>query len=154
MLNIKMIGYGKTKIFSNNKNRMINLEVASNKINNYILKSGDIFSFNAVVGPRTLENGFKVAHSISNGKLVETVGGGICQISSTLNIAVKEAKLKVIEVHKHSKEVEYAMPKDEAAVAYGILDYKFKNTIDNEIEIVSRVNIEKMEVEVAIYEKL
>ena len=152
--NLKLIGIGKTKIYSNDKNRMINLEVASGKINNYILKPNEIFSFNNVLGKRTEENGYKLAESIDNGKIVKTIGGGICQVSTTLNIAVNMAKLKVIERHIHSKSVEYALPKDEAAVSYNELDYKFQNNKENNIKIVSKIDKNKMEVVVKIYEEI
>jgi len=152
--NFKLIGIGKTDIYSNDKNRMVNLEVASNKINNYILKPKEIFSFNKVLGNRTKENGYMLAESIDNGKIVKTIGGGICQISTTLNIAVNNAKLKVIERHIHSKAVEYALPKYEAAVAYNELDYKFQNTKEKNIKITSEISKNKMEVIVSIYEEI
>lgn len=148
-----LIGMGKTKIHSNDNNRMQNLILASESINNYILKPNEIFSFNKVLGNRTIEKGYKLAESIDNGKIVKTIGGGICQISTTLNIAVKQAKLKVLEVHIHSKVVEYALPKDEAAVSYGILDYIFKNNKNNDIKIVSYIDLQEKEVIVEIYEE-
>lgn len=154
MDNFKLIGIGKTHIYSNDKNRMINLEVASNKINNYILRKYEIFSFNDVLGERTKENGYMLAESINNGEIVKTIGGGICQISTTLNIAVNHANLKVIERHIHSKSVEYANPKDEAAVSYGELDYRFQNNRDNNIKIISEIYKNKMEVVIRIYEEM
>lgn len=153
-INLKLIGKGITKIYSKDKNRIVNLEIASDKINNYILKPNKEFSFNKVLGKRTLENGYKIAESIDNGKIVKTVGGGICQVSSTLNIAVKMANLKILEVHKHSKAVEYTTPEYEAAVAYPTLDYRFINNKDKNIIIKSVINLNKMEVKVELYEEM
>lgn len=151
--NLNLIGKGMTKIYSSDKNRMINLEIASDKINNYILKPNEEFSFNKILGKRTEENGYKLAESIDNGKIVKTIGGGICQISSTLNIAVKMANLKILEVHKHSKTVEYTTPNYEAAVAYPSLDYRFINNRLNNIVIKSKVDKKSMKVDVYIYEE-
>lgn len=151
--NFNLIGNGMTKIYSSDKNRMINLQIASNKINNYMLKPNEEFSFNKILGKRTEENGYKLAESIDNGKIVKTIGGGICQISSTLNIAVKMANLKILEVHKHSKNVEYTTPNYEAAVAYPSLDYRFINNRKNNIVIKSRVDEKSMKVDVYIYEE-
>ncbi len=151
--NLNLIGKGMTKIYSSDKNRMINLEIASDKINNYILKPNEEFSFNKILGKRTEENGYKLAESIDNGKIVKTIGGGICQISSTLNIAVKMANLKILEVHKHSKTVEYITPNYEAAVAYPSLDYRFINNRLNNIVIKSKVDKKSMKVDVYIYEE-
>lgn len=152
--NYNLIGKGKTKIYSNDENRTHNLFQASNSINNYVLKPGDVFSFNKVLGPRTEENGYKIADSIDNKKIVKTIGGGICQVSTTLNKAVKNANLEIVEVHRHSKHVEYAKPEDEAAVSYGELDYRFKNNRNKSIKIISNIDINKMEVTVKIYEEM
>ena len=152
--NYKIIGTGKTKIYSNDENRTHNLFQASNSINNYIVGPAEIFSFNKTLGERTEENGYKLAESIDNKKIVKTIGGGIGQVSTTLNKAVKDAKLEVIEAHKHSKSVDYSKPEDEAAVVYGQLDYRFKNNRSKPVKIVSKVDIDNMEVIVKIYEKV
>ena len=117
---------------------------------------GEIFSFNKVLGERTLKNGYKLAESIDNGKIVKTVGGGICQVSTTLNIALNNVGVEIIERHHHSAPVNYANKKEEAAVAYGTLDYRFKNTTDKSLIIKANIDIDQnnMKVVVEIYEEM
>lgn len=151
---LNLLGKGITKIFSKDENRMNNLEVAAFKINNYVVAPGEIFSFNKVLGERTLKNGYKLAESIDNGKIVKTVGGGICQVSTTLNIALNNVGVEIIERHHHSAPVNYANKKEEAAVAYGTLDYRFKNTTDKSLIIKANIDQNNMKVVVEIYEEM
>ena len=146
---MRLLSSSSTKIINKDENRMINIENASKAINNYIVEPKSEFSFNEVVGERTIERGYKFANSISNGKIVKTVGGGICQVSTTLNMAVKKLNLDIKEVHIHSRPIDYAKREDEAAVSWGEKDYRFVNNTKDTIKIESR--IENGKVIVSLY---
>ncbi|MCQ6512826.1 VanW family protein, partial [Vibrio parahaemolyticus] len=89
---------------SNNKERNNNIYLAANAINNYVLFPGETFSFNKVVGERSAGKGYLPATVIVKGEYSEDLGGGICQVSSTLFNAVDNAGLKVVKRYSHSKE--------------------------------------------------
>jgi len=119
----------------NNANRGENIRLASQKINGKILAPGETFSFNEVVGPRTVESGYKAAHAYSNGEVVDEVGGGVCQVSSTLYNAVLRADLKVTERVNHMFTVGYVELGMDATVSYGGVDFKFVNNTEWPIKI-------------------
>lgn len=120
--------------------RTTNLKLASSKINGYVLMPGETFSYNDVVGERTIEAGFQMAGVYSNGQEVEGLGGGICQISSTLyNIAVK-SNLEIVERENHLFLTGYLPAGQDATVVYGSIDFKFKNTRNYPVKIVSTVD--------------
>jgi vancomycin resistance protein YoaR len=143
------IGNCKTQLLNKTKNRVSNISLAAKKINGCKVKSGAKFSFNDRVGKRDAQNGFKVATVIVKGEYSEDMGGGVCQLSSTLFNAVDRAKLEVLERHAHSKGVAYLPPGRDAAVSYGYLDFKFKNNKDYTIEI--KAWVENNQVHVSIY---
>ena len=112
-----------------------------------LLKNGETFSFCNTVGKATPDRGYKKADVFdSNGNVIKGYGGGNCQISSTLyNAVLKLDKLEVVERHEHSKKVYYVPEGKDAAVAYGSVDFKFKNDYDNDIKIycsASKYNID------------
>lgn len=124
----------------NDKNKVNNLEIAANKINGVILKPGETFSYNKTLGARTVENGYKEAPIYSNGKVVNGLGGGICQISTTLYNSVILADLEVVERQNHMFVPSYVRAGHDATVVYGSIDFKFKNTRDYPIKIVASAN--------------
>lgn len=111
-----------------NIGRSKNIELSSIAINNVIVGSGDIFSFNSTVGPRDVTTGYQEAPEIIHGKVVMGIGGGICQTSSTLFNAIDQLDVKTIERHHHSKDVKYVPRGRDATVSFGGLDYRFQNT--------------------------
>lgn len=119
------------------KNRSANLTLAAAKINGIILAPGSIFSYNDAVGPRTAENGFKEAPIYENGETVQGMGGGVCQISSTLYSAVLYADLQVVQRRNHSMTVGYVPKGQDATVSYGSIDFRFKNNTGYPIKIVA-----------------
>lgn len=129
----------KTGFDTKQENRIHNLKLAAQKINATLLKPGEVFSFNQTVGRRSLKNGFKQATEIVNQEFVTGVGGGVCQVSSTLYNAVLLGNLKVLERHNHSRPVGY-IPLGRGATVYnGYLDFKFKNTSSDPIMILAKV---------------
>lgn len=129
----------KTTYNASNKDRSTNLEIAARNMNGTILLPGEEFSYNKVVGERTYANGFKDAHVFSGGKVIDGLGGGICQISSTLYNAVLMANLEVTERKNHMMYPEYVKPSLDATVVWGSIDFKFKNNRETPIKIVATV---------------
>ena len=125
----------KTEYNASNKDRSTNLEVAARNINGTIILPGEEFSYNKEVGQRTYENGFKDAHIFSGGKVVDGLGGGICQVSSTLYNAVLMADLEVTERKNHMLYPEYVKPSLDATVVWGSIDFRFKNNRQTPIKI-------------------
>lgn len=115
---------------SNVVGRAKNIEISAAAINNVILGVNDVFSFNEVVGPRTLENGYQKAMEIVNKEFVEGIGGGICQTSSTLFNAVDQVGVEYIEWHHHSVSIGYVPAGRDATVSWGGLDFRFQNKHD------------------------
>lgn len=115
--------------------RVHNISLAAQKINGSILYEGEEFSFNQTVGERTEENGFKSAKIIERGEFIEGIGGGVCQVSTTLYNAVLRAGLKIKEVHPHSLAVSYVPPSFDAMVSGNYFDLKFQNTTSTPIYI-------------------
>ena len=128
-----------TKYDASNKNRSTNLELAAGKINGTVLMPGEEFSFNKVVGERTIEAGYKEAHIYSGGKVVDGLAGGICQISSTLYDAVLYANLDVTSRKNHQLPAGYIKNGLDATVVYGSIDFKFVNSRKYPIKIVAEV---------------
>ena len=129
------LGSASTKYDSTNRDRTTNLQIAMNKINGTVLMPGEVFSYNGVVGPRTVANGFRNAKIYSNGEVVDGLGGGICQISSTLYNAVLYANLEIVERRNHSFTTSYLPGGKDATVVYGVQDFKFKNTREYPVKI-------------------
>lgn len=120
-----------------NVNRSTNVELASNKINNVILLPGEEFSYNKIVGERTFANGFKEASVYTSSGVINGLGGGICQVSSTLYNAVLHANLEIVERKNHRYAVSYVPLGRDATVAYGSIDFRFKNNRNYPIKIIS-----------------
>lgn len=129
---------------SQDANRSMNIKIAAWKVNGYILYPGKIFSFNSIVGPREKMYGFKEALEIMDGELVLGVGGGICQLSSTLYNAALLANLEVVERHNHSKPLSYIPLGRDATVVFGGLDFKFANNTSSPIMIMAEVQGDKL----------
>ena len=131
----EVLGSFMTKYDPGNENRSTNLKLAAEKINGTVLLPGETFSYNKVVGERTIEAGYKEAAIYQGGEVVDGLGGGICQISSTLYNAIIYANLEVTERHPHSRRV-YYVPKDkDATIYYGSLNFKFRNNSGADVRI-------------------
>ncbi len=150
--NFGLIGSQTTKA-SDNANRNNNLNQACKKINGLILKPGEEFSFNKVVGQRTTKNGFKEATVILGGQYEQGLGGGVCQVSSTLYNAVLKSDLKISERHPHAWPSGYVLDGLDATVDWPALDFKFKNSSDYPIVIVMWFESKDRTVHAEIYGK-
>lgn len=123
----KRIGQYATYFNASNSNRAHNIKLASQAINNYVVLPGEIFSFNKVVGKRTKEKGYLQAPIIVRGELSEGIGGGICQVSSTLFNAVDKAGLHILQRYSHSRHVAYVPSGRDATVSWYGPDFVFQN---------------------------
>lgn len=119
-----------TKFNSNNKSRSKNIRLAASIIDGTIVAPGEVFSFNKVVGERTKARGFDEAGVYINGNIQSELGGGICQVSSTLYNAVLLSDLEVVQRNNHSLTVNYVPLSRDAAVSWGSKDFKFRNNKD------------------------
>lgn len=119
--------------------RTTNLKLAANKINGTVLMPGETFSYNQVVGARTIAAGYKEAPIYVQGQVVDGLGGGICQITSTLYNAVLYANLEIVERSNHQFVPSYVTASRDATVVYGSIDFKFRNNRNYPIKLICSV---------------
>ncbi len=124
-----------TRFDSTNINRSKNLSIATDKIDGTVLMPGETFSYNQVVGKRTIDEGYRNAKIYENGQVVDGLAGGICQVSSTLYNAALLANLEVTERHNHSFTTSYLPAGRDATVVYGVKDLQFTNTRNYPVKI-------------------
>lgn len=137
-----------TNYSSSSINRKHNLWIAAQKLDGKFLKPGETFSYNNVVGARTGTNGWKIAHQFQDGQVVDGVGGGVCQSSSTLYNAVLLGGFKIRERHNHSLPVTYLNPGRDASVSYGHLDFRFQNNSDSNVYLSVAADGQKFHVRI------
>lgn len=121
-----------------NKTRTNNIYLATKAINNSVIFPGDTFSFNQIVGKRTAERGYLRAPVIIRGEFAEDIGGGICQVSSTLFNAIDNAGLQIVQRFSHSRQVPYIPPGRDATVSWYGPDFVFKNKYNQPILIQAK----------------
>lgn len=132
-----VLGSKTTYYNSSVKGRSTNIRLATQAIDGTVLQPGETFSLNGVVGRRTAAKGYQNAIIFQNGQQVEGLGGGVCQVSSTVYGAVLYADLKVTERSSHQFQVSYTPVSQDAAVYYGSQDFKFVNDTDHSIKIAA-----------------
>lgn len=124
-----------TTYYGSSYSRNLNVETGAAKLNGHLLMPGEVFSVTEAVTPFTAENGYEPAPSYESGKVVDSYGGGICQVSTTLYNAVLKAELEVVERHNHTMIVTYVDPSKDAAIAEGLMDFRFANNTEDPIYI-------------------
>jgi len=129
-----------TTYSTSNVNRSTNIRLATEKINGIVIMPGETFSYNQTVGKRTAAAGFKSAAVYFGGTVTTGIGGGICQVSSTLYNAVLLANLEIVERHNHGFNPGYVRAGTDATVSWGGPDFKFKNNRSYPIKVVCYVN--------------
>lgn len=129
-----------TRYPASNRDRTTNLRLAANKVNGTVVLPGQTFSYNAVVGERTIAAGYKEAAVYQDGQVVQGLGGGICQISTTLYNAALYANLEIVERRNHQFVPSYVGAGRDATVVYGSQDFKFKNNRNYAIKITCSVD--------------
>jgi len=148
-IRVKQIGQYVTYYNPGNKNRSHNISLAAKAIDNTVIFPGESFSFNQVVGMRTKQKGYLQAPVIVRGELSEGIGGGICQVSSTLFNAADRAGLSIIQRYSHSRDVPYVPPGRDATVSWGGPDFRFRNQYNQPVLI--RAHSGGGQMRVAIY---
>ena len=132
-----VLGQCTTDFNPGNVGRTTNVLLATDFCNGVILMPGDVFSYNDVVGPRTYERGFKDATVYVGNSAEDGVGGGICQVSSTIYYAALRADLEIVERYAHSRMVTYVPLGEDATVAWGSKDFRFANNTDFPMKVVT-----------------
>lgn len=124
-----------------------NIRAAARQLDGAVIGPGEECSFNALVGPRTVERGFVPANAFMEGTLTRSMGGGVCQVSSTLYAAVQETSLDVVQRHAHFAVVSSVPPGRDATVWYGKADLVWKNTLDRPVKLRALVDDSRLRIE-------
>ena len=136
----RLLGEGETYFDNTNEGRATNISLATSHINGTVVYPGEEFSSVEAIGPTTEENGFMPGASYAGDRIVETYGGGVCQVTSTLYRAVLESELEVTERHNHTMMIHYAEPGMDATMSDDALDFRFINSTDSPIYIEGSVD--------------
>ncbi|MDY5377380.1 MAG: VanW family protein [Eubacterium coprostanoligenes] len=120
---------------SSDETRTANLKAAVSKLNNIKIPDDAVFSFNQTVGKRTITAGYETAKVINGGEFVDGLGGGVCQVSSTLFECVLRANVEIVYRTNHSLEIGYVPLGGDATVQWNSKDFKFKNTLGCDVRI-------------------
>ena len=145
------LGKQTTSYGGSTRARVNNINLAVDKINGTVLLPGETFSYNEVVGQRTIANGFQEAGAYSNGEVVQEVGGGICQVSSTLYCASLYSRMTIVDRTSHYFRVTYLPPGQDATVSWTQPDFKFRNDREYPVKIVAYCNNDTMELTIEIW---
>lgn len=125
-----------TPLLSKPSGRLHNIHITCDKLENYTIPNGKTFSFNQVVGQPTAAEGYEEADVILHGEVEKALGGGNCQVSTTIyNAALLVPGIEILERHEHGKDVNYIEEGKDAAVSYGSLDLKFINKTGKDIKL-------------------
>lgn len=126
-----------TRYDASDKDRTTNLVIACRKLNGKVIMPGETFSYNETLGPRTYAAGYRNGKIYENGQVVDGLGGGICQISSTLYNAALMSDMEIVERRNHQFVTSYVDKGRDATVVYGATDFRFKNTRTYPIRLVA-----------------
>lgn len=139
-----------TKLGGRDTPRSRNIGITTSTLNGTIVEPDKTFSFCETIGNPTAENGYEKADSFdADGNTVQTLGGGNCQVSSTLyNVVLQIPDIKVTERHAHSKPVHYVEKDKDAAVSYGSVDLKFKNNTGSTIKIYANSDLNSVNIRI------
>ena len=130
-----VLGTCTTDFSSSGAARSTNLAVGAGKINGRVLMPGEVISGYECLQPFTLENGYKTAAAYENGQVVDSIGGGVCQIATTLYDAALQAEMEIVQRQNHSMIVTYVKPSMDAAIAGTYKDIKIKNNYSTPVYI-------------------
>ncbi len=124
-----------TPLLDKHQGRLTNIRIAVEQVNGAVIPPGGSFSFNQTVGERTAEKGYQQAIVFRDKEQLMGLGGGICQLSSTLYLAALQGGLEVTERHPHQLPVHYVEPDQDAAIEFGSLDLAFVNNTDRPLRV-------------------
>ena len=146
-----LLGAQITFYYGSTAERINNIRLAASKLDGLVLLPGQTFSYNDVVGQRTVEAGFQVAKAYSDGQEVDELGGGICQVSSTLYGATLYARLKIVTRQNHYFKVGYLDYGLDATVSWRQPDFKFRNDKDFPIKLAAYLNEDEQSLVVEVW---
>lgn len=146
-----VLGTYSTYFNAGDTSRTHNIQIATDKINNVVIQPHQNFSFNDIVGERTAEAGYDDAPVFMNGTLVPGIGGGICQVSSTLFNSALLSGMTIVERTPHFAPVGYMPAGRDATVAYGYLDFIFSNPYDHPIYVLAHTNGDTLTISILGY---
>lgn len=136
---------------ASNENRTANINAALKKLNNLCIPNGKTFSFNQTVGKRTVLAGYEEAKVVKDGEFVDGLGGGVCQISSTIFQCALRSNLKIVSRRAHSVEIGYVPLGGDATVQWNSTDFQFKN--DSGADIILKMKAENGKLTCSLYSK-
>ncbi|MBR3149944.1 MAG: VanW family protein [Eubacterium sp.] len=136
---------------SGDTTRTTNLKNAVSKVNNIVVPDGQVFSFNQTVGKRTVTAGYETAKIVRDGEFVDGLGGGVCQVSSTIFETVLRANAEIVVRHPHTLKVSYVPLGGDATVQWNTQDFQWKNTIGCDVKI--KMHCESGSLTCSIYAK-
>jgi vancomycin resistance protein YoaR len=142
-----MVAHYSSSMVERSAAQKANIRAAAQRLDGAVVGPGEQCSFNALVGPRTTERGFVPANAFMEGTLTRSLGGGVCQVSSTLYAAVQETSLEVVQRHAHHTIVSSVPPGRDATVWYGKADFVWKNTLDRPVKIRALVDDTRLRIE-------
>jgi len=129
-------------------NRLGNVILACAAVDGYVLEPGEEFSFNQTLGRRTYERGYRSAPAFSGGQTVQAIGGGICQVSSSIYNAIMDSDILITERRPHGQPVAYLPRGRDATVSWGTIDFRFVNNTEHPIRISAEVDNRTLTVQV------
>ncbi len=138
------LGSYRTSLADRTEAQRHNIRRAVMALDGIVIEPGDVFSFNDVVGPRTPERGYREALAFMERDLVKSIGGGICQVSSTLYNAAALSGMAIVERHSHFRQVSSVPPGRDATVWYGMADLRFRNLLPTTIRLSLRLEDETL----------
>lgn len=143
-----LLGGFSTSFAGSSRDRGHNLATAAEALNGTVIGPGETLSFNAVVGPRSSETGYKTAPIYQGGKVVPGIGGGVCQVSSTTYNAFLLAGFDIVQRSNHAMPVHYLPAGRDATVVYGVIDLKARNPFSNRTYLMAGVNEKTVSIKV------
>ncbi len=146
--NTNILGSYTTRFGVWDKPRTKNIQLSTHAIDYKVVKSGETFSFNDVVGDRTAEKGYQESTVFIYDQKTKGIGGGVCQVSTTLYNTAMYAKMEIVERHTHKREIYYAPNGRDATVDFPTLDFKFKNNYPFDVQIRAYTFEDKLTVEI------
>ncbi len=144
----KMLSSYTTEFLPGRDGRDVNINLAASRVRGRIVSTGDIFSLNSATGPRNRLTGYRESLVFSGGRVVPGIGGGTCQVSSTLYNAALLAGLRIVERSPHSMSVSYVQPGRDATTFYPSVDLKFQNNQRDAILLWSTVHGNRLTMQV------
>lgn len=146
-----VLGTYTTNFSTSSYGRKTNIRTAAERINGKVLMPGETFSFNNIVGERTFAAGFAMGHVFVAGEVIDGVGGGICQVSTTLYSAALYADLEIKERYNHQFAIGYAPSGQDATVSWGEIDFQFVNSTNSPIKLILSTQNDKLKVDIMGY---